>query len=103
MKTRVKEEQFKQVEDAELIGIKWKTGEKGILLETKEGIICLNNNETDIRKCFITLTKAGYLTRESVKRDTKKVFKFENMGSLLKWFAKKISNNPIKIINKKPN
>ena len=89
MKKRVKKEQLKQVEDAELIGIKWKTGGKGILLETKDGIISLNNDEMDIRNCIATLSKADYLTREAVKRDTKKVFKFENMGSLLKWFAKK--------------
>ena len=89
MKKRVKKEQFKQVEDAELIGIKWKTGGKGILLKTKEGIISLNNNEMDIRKSFAASTKSDYLTREAVKRDLKKVYLFENMRSLLKWFAKK--------------
>ena len=89
MKKRVKKEQFKQVEDAELIGIKWKTGGKGILLETKDGIISLNNDEMDIRNCIATLTKADYLTREAVKRDQEKVYVFENLQSLLKWFAKK--------------
>ena len=89
MKTRVKEEQFKQVEDAELIGILWKSGEKGILLKAKEGIVCLNNGVMNIQKCFTTLTKSDYLTRESVKRDQEKVYVFENLQSLLKWFAKK--------------
>ena len=89
MKKRVKKEQFKQVEDAELIGIKWKTGGKGILLETKDGIISLNNDEMDIRKSFATPTKSDYLTRKSVKRDQEKVYVFENTRSLLKWFAKK--------------
>ena len=89
MKKRVKKEQFKQVEDAELIGIKWSDGEKGILLETKDGIISLNNDEMDIRNCIATLTKADYLTREAVKRDQEKVYVFENLQSLLKWFAKK--------------
>ena len=89
MKKRVKKEQFKQVEDAELIGIKWKTGGKGILLKTKEGIISLNNNEMDIRKSFAASTKSDYLTRESVKRDQEKVYVFKNLQSLLKWFAKK--------------
>ena len=89
MKTRVKEEQFKQVEDAELIGIKWKTGEKGLLLETKEGVICLNNNEMNNRKCLTALTKPEYLAKVSVKIAQEKVFVFENTRSLLKWFAKK--------------
>ena len=89
MKTRVKKEQFEAVKSADLIGIKWSNGEKGILLVSKDGIICLNKDEMDIRKSFAASTKSDYLTRESVKRDAKKVFKFENMGPLLKWFAKK--------------
>ena len=89
MKTRVKEEQFKQVEATDLIGIEWKGGEKGILINAKEGIICLNNDVMDIQKCFATLTKSEYLGRASVKKDLKKVYLFENMRSLLKWFAKK--------------
>ena len=89
MKTRVKKEQFEAVKSADLIGILWKSGEKGILLETKDGIISLNNDEMDIRNCIATLTKADYLTREAVKRDQEKVYVFENLQSLLKWFAKK--------------
>ena len=89
MKTRIKKEQFKQVEYTDLIGIKWKSGEKGILLETKEGIICLNNNVMNVQNCFATLTKSDYLTRESVKRDQEKVYVFENLQPLLKWFTKK--------------
>ena len=89
MKTRVKKKQFKQVGATDLIGIKWKTGGKGILLETKDGIISLNNDEMDIRNCIATLSKADYLTREAVKRDQEKVYVFENLQSLLKWFAKK--------------
>ena len=89
MKTRVKKEQFEAVKNADLIGILWKSGEKGILLKAKEGIICLNNGVVDIQKCFAASTKSDYLAEELVNRDTKKVFKFENMGSLLKWFAKK--------------
>ena len=89
MKTRVKNKQFKAVKSADLIGIKWSDGEKGILLVSKDGIICLNNDKMDIRNCITTLTKADYLTRESVKRDQEKVYVFENLQSLLKWFAKK--------------
>ena len=89
MKTRVKEEQFKHVGNTDLIGIEWKTGEKGILLETKEGIICLNNDKIDTQKCFAALTKSEYLGRDSVKRDRKKVFIFDNNREMLKWFAKK--------------
>ena len=89
MKRRVKNEHFKQVEDTNLIGIEWKGGEKGILLVSKEGIICLNNDEMDIRKSFAASTKSEYLTRASVKRDQEKVYVFENLQSLLKWFAKK--------------
>ena len=89
MKTRVKKEQFEAVKSADLIGIKWKTGEKGLLLETKVGVICLNNNEMDIRNCIATLTKADYLTREVVKIAQEKVYVFEDTRSLLKWFAKK--------------
>ena len=89
MKTRVKEEQFDTVKDTDLIGIKWKSGEKGILLKAKEGILCLNNNEMNIQKCFAASTKSEYLTRESVKSGQEKVYVFENRPSLLKWFAKK--------------
>ena len=89
MKTRVKKEQFKQVEYTDLIGIKWKTGGKGVLINAKEGVVSLNNDGIDIRKSFAASTKAEYLTRESVKRDQEKVYVFENLQSLLKWFAKK--------------
>ena len=89
MKRRVKNEHFKQVEDTDLIGIKWIDGEKGILLLSKDGIISLNNDEMDIRKSFAAPTKSDYLTRKSVKRDQEKVYVFENLQSLLKWFAKK--------------
>ena len=89
MKTRLKKKQFKQVEYTDLIGIKWKSGEKGILLKAKEGIVSLNNDGIDIRKSFAASTKSDYLTRESVKRDQEKVYVFENMRALLKWFAKK--------------
>ena len=89
MKTRVKKEQFKQVEYTDLIGIKWKTGGKGVLINAKEGVVSLNNDGIDIRKSFAASTKSDYLTRESVKRDQEKVYVFENSQSLLKWFAKK--------------
>ena len=89
MKTRVKKKHFKQVEYTDLIGIRWKSGGKGILLVTKEGVISMNNDEMDIRKSFAASTKSDYLTRESVKRDQEKVYVFENLQSLLKWFAKK--------------
>ena len=89
MKTRVIEKQFKQVVATDLIGIKWKAGEKGILLKAKEGIICLNNDVMDTKKCFATLTKSEYLGRASVKKDLKKVFIFDNNRKMLKWFAKK--------------
>ena len=89
MKTRVKKEQFEAVKSADLIGIKWKSGEKGLLINTKEGVVSLNNDEMDIRNNIATLTKAKYLTRKSVKRDQEKVYVFENLQSLLKWFAKK--------------
>ena len=89
MKTRIKKKQFKQVEYTDLIGIKWKTGGKGVLINAKEGVVSLNNDGIDIRKSFATLTKAEYLTRESVERDQEKVYVFENLQALLKWFAKK--------------
>ena len=89
MKTRIKKKHFKQVEYTDLIGIKWKTGGKGVLINAKEGVVSLNNDVMSIQNCFTTLTKADYLTRESVKRDQEKVYVFENSQSLLKWFAKK--------------
>ena len=89
MKTRVKKKHFEAVKSADLIGIKWIGGEKGILLLSKDGIISLNNDEMDIRKSFAAPTKSDYLTRKSVKRDQEKVYVFENLQSLLKWFAKK--------------
>ena len=89
MKTRVKKKHFKQVEYTDLIGIKWKTGGKAVLINAKEGVVSLNNDALDIRKSFAASTKADYLTRKSVKRDQEKVYVFENLQSLLKWFAKK--------------
>ena len=89
MKTRVKKRAFDTIKDTDLIGIKWKSGEKGILLKAKEGIVCLNNDVMNIQKCFATLTKSEYLGRASVKKDLKKVYVFEIKRSLLKWFAKK--------------
>ena len=89
MKTRIKNEQFEAVKSADLIGILWKGGEKGILLVTKEGVISMNNGGTDLTLAVLIDSKSQFLGHKGVKRDTKKVFKFENMGSLLKWFAKK--------------
>ena len=89
MKTRVKKKHFEAVKSADLIGILWKSGEKGILLVIKEGVISMNNDGMDVRKSFAASTKSDYLTRESVKRDQEKVYVFENLQSLLKWFAKK--------------
>ena len=89
MKTRVKKKHFEAVKSADLIGIKWKTGGKGVLINAKEGVVSLNNDGIDIRKSFAASTKSDYLTRESVKRDQEKVYVFENLQSLLKWFAKK--------------
>ena len=89
MKTRVKKEQFEAVKIADLIGILWKSGEKGILLVTKEGVISMNNGGTDLTLAVLLDSKSQFLGAKDVKRYTKKVFKFENMGSLLKWFAKK--------------
>ena len=89
MKTRVKKEQFEAVKNADLIGILWKSGEKGILLVTKEGVISMDRDATDLTLAVLRDSKSQFLRAKGVKRDTKKVFKFENMGSLLKWFAKK--------------
>ena len=89
MKTRVKKEQFEAVKNADLIGIVWRDCEKGILIVTKEGVISMNNGATDLSLAVLLDSKSQFLGAKDVKRDTKKVFKFENMGSLLKWFAKK--------------
>ena len=89
MKTRVKKEQFEAVKSADLIGILWKSGEKGILLVTKEGVISMNNDGTDLTLAFLGDSKSLYLMSKEVKKDLKKVFLFENMQALLKWFAKK--------------
>ena len=89
MKTRVKKEQFEAVKNADLIGILWKSGEKGILLVIKEGVISMDRDATDLTLAVLRDSKSQFLRAKAVKRDTKKVFKFENMGSLLKWFAKK--------------
>lgn len=89
MKTRVKKKHFGTVKDTDLIGIEWGSNTKGLLIETKEGIICLNNDKMDIQNCFATLTKSEYLTKASVKRDQEKVFIFDNKPEMLKWFAKK--------------
>ena len=89
MKTRVKKKHFKQVEYSDLIVIKWKSGEKGILLVAKEGVISMNNGGTDLTLAVLIDSKSQFLGAKDVKRDTKKVFKFENKQALLKWFAKK--------------
>ena len=89
MKTRVKEEHFEAVKNADLIGIKWSDGEKGILLVTKEGVISMNNDDTDLTLAVLIDSKSLYLMSKEVKKDLKKVFLFENMRALLKWFAKK--------------
>ena len=89
MKTRVKKKHFEAVKNADLIGIEWKGGEKGILIVTKEGVISMNNDGTDLTLAVLRDSKSQFLRAKDVKRDTKKVFKFEKMRPLLKWFAKK--------------
>ena len=89
MKTRVKKEQFEAVKIADLIGIVWRDGEKGILIVTKEGVISMNNDATDLSLAVLRDSKSQFLVTKEIKKDLKKVYLFENMRSLLKWFAKK--------------
>lgn len=89
MKTRVKKEQFEAVKSADLIGIVWRGGEKGILIVTKEGVISMNNDGTDLTLAVLRDSKSQFLVAKGVKKDLKKVYLFENMRSLLEWFAKK--------------
>ena len=89
MKTRVKKKGFDTVKDTDLIGIVWNDGEKGVLIETKTGVISMNNDDTDLTLAVLIDSKSQFLGAKDVKRATKKVFKFENMRPLLKWFAKK--------------
>ena len=89
MKTRVKKRGFDTVKDTDLIGIVWYDGEKGILIETKAGVISMNNDDTDLTLSVPRDSKSLYLGAEEVIKDLKKVYVFENMRSLLKWFAKK--------------
>ena len=89
MKTRVKKKQFKHVEDTDLIGIVWNDGEKGILIETKAGVVSMNNDQADLTRNVPRISKSLFLTAKQIKSDIEKVYVFENMRSLLKWFAKK--------------
>ena len=89
MKTRVKKKQFEAVKNADLIGIVWRGGEKGILIVTKEGVISMNNDDTDLTLAVLIDSKSQFLVTKEIKKDLKKVYLFENMRSLLKWFAKK--------------
>ena len=88
MKTRVKKEQFEAVKNADLIGIVWSDGGKGILIVTKEGVISMNNDATDLSLAVLRDSKSQFLVAKEIKKDLKKVYLFENMRSLLKWFAK---------------
>ena len=89
MRTRVKKKHFEAVKSADLLGIKWSDGEKGVLIETKAGVISLNNDDTDLTLAELRDSKSLFLVAKGIKRDLKKVYVFENMPSLLKWFAKK--------------
>ena len=89
MKTRVKKRGFDTVKDTDLIGIVWNDDEKGVLIETKAGVISMNNDDTDLTLSVPRDSKSLYLMSEKVNKDLKKVYVFENMRSLLKWFAKK--------------
>ncbi len=89
MKTRVKKKQFDTVKDTDLIGIVWYDREKGILIESKAGVFSLNNDEADLTKCVALDSKSLFLKNKAIKNHLKKVYVFENMRALLKWFAKK--------------
>ena len=89
MKTRVKKKGFDTVKDTDLIGIIWNDDEKGVLIETKTGVISMNNDDTDLTLSFPRYSKSLFLVVEGAKKNLKKVYVFENMRSLLKWFTKK--------------
>ena len=89
MKTRVKKGGFDTVKGTDLIGIVWNDDEKGILIETKAGVISMNSDGTDLTLSVPRDSKSLFLVAEEVNKDLKKVYVFENMRSLLKWFAKK--------------
>ena len=85
MKTRVKKEQFKAVKSADLIGIVWSDGEKGLLIETNLGAQILNSSKVYTKTAVAAPSKAEYLKKWQIK----KVFIFDNNRKMLKWFAKK--------------
>ena len=89
MKTRVKKRDFDTVKDTDLIGIVWNDYEKGVLIETGAGVISMNNDDTDLTSSVPRDSKSLFLVDEEINKDLKKVYVFENMRSLLKWFAKK--------------
>ena len=89
MKTRVKKRGFDTVKDTDLIGIVWNGDEKGVLIKTIVGVISMNNDDTDLTLSVPRDSKSLFLMAEGVIKDLKKVYVFENMRSLLKWFAKK--------------
>lgn len=89
MKKRVKKERFEAVKNADLIGVVWRNGEKGILIVTKEGVISMNNDATDLSLAVLRDSKSQFLVAKEIKKDLERVYLFENMQSLLKWFAKK--------------
>ena len=89
MKTRVKKRGFDTVKDTDLIGIVWNDYEKGVLIETGAGVISMNNDDTDLTSSVPRDSKSLFLVDEEINKDLKKVYVFENMRSLLKWFAKK--------------
>ena len=72
MKTRVKKEQFEAVKSADLIGIVWSGGEKGLLIETNLGVQILNSSKVYTKTAVAAPSKAEYLK----KRQIKKVFIF---------------------------
>ena len=89
MKTRVKKRGFDTVKDTDLIGIVWNDDEKGVLIETIEGVISMNSGDTDLTMSVPRDSKSLFLVAEEINKDLKKAYVFENMRSLLKWFAKK--------------
>ena len=85
MKKKVKEEHFEAVKNADLIGIVWSDGEKGLLIETNLGAQILNSSKVYTKTAVAAPSEAEYLKKQQIK----KVFIFDNNRKMLKWFAKK--------------
>lgn len=72
------------------VGVKWKSGDKGLLINVPDkGITVLNSSDLTETGNIFAQDLHDYISSKPFKEQAKHLITFKNKEKALKWFAKK--------------